>query len=93
MQSSWDQTPQTIIIVKLNFSQENALTAILNVFLTYEKIFLLYYSTAFVTNDTTIIHHDYKPDFSSLVSFLGHVCHQIDRRAGSSFLSGQWVNP
>ena len=34
---------QAIIIVKLNFLQQNGLTAILNVFLADEKISLLYY--------------------------------------------------
>jgi len=51
--------------------------------------------TAYATNDTTIIHHVYKPDFAVYVPFfhdrkLGHVCHHIGGRVRSSFLSGQW---
>ena len=47
--------------------------------------------TAYATIDTVIIHHVYKPDFSSLRSYfldrkLGPVCHQIGDRVRSSFL-------
>ena len=53
-------------------------------------------TTAYSTSDTTIIHHVYKPDFSSLRSYfldrkLRPVCHQIGGRVRSSFLSGQWL--
>ena len=52
--------------------------------------------TAYAINDTTIIHHVYKPEFAVCVSFfhdrkLGPVCHQIGGRVQSSFLSGQWL--
>ena len=51
--------------------------------------------TAYATNDTTIIHHVYKPDFGVIVPFFHYrklwpVCHQIGGRVRSSFLSGQW---
>ena len=54
--------------------------------------------TAYATNDTTIIHHVYKPDFSICVPFFndrksGPVCHQIGGHVRSSFLSGQWKDP
>jgi len=53
--------------------------------------------TAYATIDTTIIHHVYKPDFSSIRSYfhdrkLGPVCHQIGGRVRSSFLLGQCVH-
>ena len=53
--------------------------------------------TAYATIDTTIIHHVYKPAFTSLRSYfldrkLGPVCHQIGGRVRSSFLLGQWSN-
>jgi len=77
----------------------NVITAILNLFLTDEKIFLLYYfsPTAYATNDNTIIHHVYKPDFAVCVRFFhdrmsGPVCHHIGGRVWSSFLSGQCDN-
>ena len=52
--------------------------------------------TAYATNDTTIIHHIYKPDFAVCVPFfpdreLGYVYHQIGGRIRSSFHSGQWL--
>ena len=50
--------------------------------------------TAYVTNNTTKIHHVYKPDFAACVPFfpdrkLGPVCYQIGGLVRSSFLSGQ----
>ena len=49
---------------------------------------------AYVTSDTTIIHHVYKPDSSTLRSYfldrkLGPICHQIGGRVRSRFLLGQ----
>ena len=49
--------------------------------------------TAYATNDTTLIHHVYKPDCAvCLPCFhdrkLGPVCHQIGGRFRFSFLSG-----
>jgi len=51
--------------------------------------------TAYAAIDTTIIHHVYKLDFSSMrVYFLDRklepVCHLIGGRVRSSFLLGQW---
>ena len=50
--------------------------------------------TVYATIDTTIIHHVYKPDLSSLRSYfldrkLGPFGRQIGGRVGSSFLLGQ----
>ena len=50
--------------------------------------------TAYAIIDTTIIHHVYKPDFSSLRSYfldrkLVPVCHQIGGRVRYGFLLGQ----
>ena len=54
--------------------------------------------TAYATIDTTIIHHLYKPDFSSLHSYflerkLGPVYHEIGGRVRSSFRLGQCDSP
>ena len=62
-----------IIIVKLNFPQKNALTAILKVFLILtDEIYPVCFnstSTAYATIDTIIIHHVYKPNFAVCVPF------------------------
>ena len=72
----WDQTPvaglsnRLHVIVQLNFPQQNAFP--LNVFLllTDEAIFFCIISTVCATNVIIWIHYVYKPEFSSLLSFL-----------------------